>query len=157
FPLLVFGVCNLFRLSPTTSLGLMIVSFCPSGQAANLYSFIYKGNTAFSVSSSAITCVISPLTISYFTALAGMYFFGEAKTVAFPAFRDALELMASTVGPIVLGMLVRRLNPALALLTKTTVRIVSGLVLFITVVGVLAKFREYIIPGFKEAGIPAAI
>ena len=59
-PVTAFLLCHLFRLSPNMSIGLMIVAASPSSVMANVYSHLFRGDVAFSVTLTAIDNLISP-------------------------------------------------------------------------------------------------
>lgn len=157
FPLICFGICNLFQLSPLASVGIMLVSFSPSATTSNIYTFLFKGDAAFSVSLTAISTIVTPITISTLTEISADYFYGEAKAIDLPVAQTIFQMLLTSVGPLILGMIVRRLNLMFALSTKRAVNIISGIIIVFIVVGLVLQSRQYVVPSFKESGLAGAI
>ncbi len=64
-PLLGFGIAILFPLRPEIAVGIMILAACPGGPTSNLITHLAKGDTALSVTLTAISSFITILTIPF--------------------------------------------------------------------------------------------
>jgi bile acid:Na+ symporter, BASS family len=62
-PLIAYGLCKLFNLSPELSVGMMILAACPGGATSNLIAHLAKGDTALSVTLTAFSSIITVFTI----------------------------------------------------------------------------------------------
>ncbi|MCG8699178.1 MAG: bile acid:sodium symporter, partial [Bacteroidales bacterium] len=62
-PLLGFCVASVTRVTPEIAVGIMILAACPGGQTSNLITHLAKGDTALSVSLTAIGSFITIITI----------------------------------------------------------------------------------------------
>jgi BASS family bile acid:Na+ symporter len=110
-PLLAFGIADLLNLDPAMALGLVLLGASPGGTLANMFTHLAKGETALSVTMTAISSIVSVITIPLFLTLANDYFSGgeslEDVNMLFVAGRTFLI----TVLPLSLGMFVRSRSP----------------------------------------------
>jgi BASS family bile acid:Na+ symporter len=115
-PLLGLAIGMLFRLPPELALGLFIVSLCPAGTTSNALTFVGRGNVALAVVLTALSSMVTVFTIPIVLSWAVPWFMaGGGRTV--PGL-DPLNVMRQlamiTLLPILLGMIVKALAPALA-------------------------------------------
>ena len=54
-PLVGFGLCHLFQLPTEFAIGMILLSACPGGVTSNLISHVARGDTALSISLTAVT------------------------------------------------------------------------------------------------------
>lgn len=117
-PLATFLLVVLIRPQPSFALGMILVASCPGGNVSNFMSHLARGNTALSVSLTAIATLAAVLMTPLNLQLWGGLYAPSAeilKTVSI----DLLE-MIRLVGlllavPLVCGMALRHYRPALAL------------------------------------------
>ena len=68
-PLIAFFITNIwvnyFNLTPAFAVGMIIIAACPGGVTSNLFTHIGGGDTALSISLTAIISVLSVLTIPF--------------------------------------------------------------------------------------------
>lgn len=62
FPILTFILVKLIQPHPSIALGMILVSACPGGTISNFITHTAKGNVALSVSLTAFSTIIAPLT-----------------------------------------------------------------------------------------------
>ena len=67
-PLVAFGLAHLFKLSPEFSVGLMILALCPGGVTSNVLTKLAGGNAPLSISLTAVTSLLSILTVPLMVA-----------------------------------------------------------------------------------------
>ncbi|WP_156289758.1 bile acid:sodium symporter family protein [Oceanobacillus salinisoli] len=68
-PLLAFGLAALFQLPPEIAVGVILVGCCPGGTASNVMAFLAKGNTALSVTTTAVSTILAPVLTPALTLL----------------------------------------------------------------------------------------
>lgn len=107
-PLLAMALIQGFGLSPGWAVGLMLVAVAPGGSFSNLLTYSGKGNTALSVSLTAVSNVLCILTIPLLLHL----LVAEHMPTDFqvPTVPIIKEILAYLIIPLLLGMVVRRLN-----------------------------------------------
>lgn len=66
-PPLALGLVSLLRPSSAVAAGLLIVAACPIGGISNVYSLLARADTALSVTLTALSCLLSVVTIPAIT------------------------------------------------------------------------------------------
>lgn len=116
-PALTFLLVLVFEPLPSIALGLMLVAACPGGNISNFITHRAGGNTALSVSMTAIATfgalIMTPFNIAFWGNL-----YGPTREILQSIKIDPVSL-AITVGfmlllPLVLGILLNSYRPALA-------------------------------------------
>lgn len=102
-PLLAFGLANLFQLPPEVAVGVILVGCCPGGTASNVMTFLAKGNTALSVTITAVSTILAPVLTPTLTLLFA------SKWLPVSAGDMFLSIVQIVLIPIVLGVVVRLL------------------------------------------------
>lgn len=144
-----------FGLSFELAVGLLLLAAVPGGATSNVLTWLCRGDTAMSVTLTAITSVgsfiLAPVVL--FTTVAIVY--GDATLISVP-FSQVLGLTLVVVaGPVVIGMLVGRRVPTLATKVDRPLRLFSIAVLA-GVIGVIIYENRAGFWGFAAATVPAA-
>ena len=77
-PLVAFGIISMLGLKGPMAVGLMILSACPGGVTSNIVTKMAKGDTALSISYTAVVSVVSVLTLPLIAAFSLNHFMGAA-------------------------------------------------------------------------------
>lgn len=151
-PLIAFGLVHLFRLSPELAVGLMLVAACPGGPTSNLITHLSRGDTALSVTLTAVSSLVTVFTIPLIVGASLTHFMGDAETsISLPFGKTVGQLMLVTLVPVMLGMGVLARWPAFARRMGKPVNVLS--MLFLALVILIAVMREPDLAGqFREAG-----
>lgn len=147
-PALTFLLVWLLRPTPSIALGMILVAACPGGNISNFMSMNAGGNTALSVTLTAVATVLAialtPLNLSLW---GGLYAPASSiLTTVDVSFWRVFKTVTLILGlPVVLGMSVRRMAPARARRLSRTMQALS-LILFagIVVFALRANF-EYLV------------
>ncbi|WP_066704727.1 bile acid:sodium symporter family protein [Curvibacter delicatus] len=148
FPAMTYVLVWLLNPLPSIALGMILVSSCPAGHISNFLVHYSKGNTALSVSvsalSTAVALVMTPLNFAFWGNLSPVTS-GLMKQVAMSPW-EMLEVIVLLLGvPLVLGMWVARRYPAFAQRIQKPMKILSLLVLVGFIVGALAaNFKHFL-------------
>jgi BASS family bile acid:Na+ symporter len=110
-PLLAFLIADLLNLDPTMALGLVLLGASPGGTLANMFTHLAKGETALSVTMTAISSVCSVITIPLFLTLANEYFDAGNSLEDVNMAVVVLRTFLITVVPLSIGMFVRSRSP----------------------------------------------
>ena len=147
-PAFTFLLVLLIRPAPSIALGMMLVAACPGGNVSNFLTHYARGNTALSVSmtavSTAVAIVMTPLNLALW---AGMY---EPTAAILQAVSldplDMLLAVALLLGlPMVAGMAIGHRFPRLVARVHRPVRAASLLIFGLFVVGALAaNWRHFV-------------
>jgi BASS family bile acid:Na+ symporter len=139
-PLLAFALIWLFRLPGDLAVGLMILAACPGGPTSNIITHLSRGDTALSVTLTAVSSVITVFTIPLIVGFSIGHFLNADEAIALPFLKTVAQLVVVTLFPIALGMWVNSARPAFSRRMASTVNVVS--LLFLALVILAAVLRE---------------
>lgn len=155
-PIVGFSLALVFKLSPEMGVGLMIIASCPGGPTSNLITHVCKGDIALSISLTAISSLITVLTIPIILSFSMVYFTNaEAVPIEIPVLKTILQIMVITVIPVSLGMLIQHFNKKFADSMDRPIRIASTIIFIAVLVGVILANKSSIIPSMKKVGLVA--
>ncbi len=156
-PLACFAIVRAFGLSPELSVGLMLLAASPGGATANLYSHLAKGDVALNITLTAVNSLLSVVTLPLIVNFSLGYFLGGDDRGLPLQFGKTVQIFALVLGPVAVGMLVRRKLPALAERLGKPVKILSALFLLLVIVGTIARERANLVPFFQQVGLAALL
>lgn len=154
-PMIAFGILSLWPTQPEIAIGIMILAACPGGPTSNLIAHLAKGDTALSVSLTAINSIVTLITIPFIVNFALIYFLGEGQIIQLNIPQTMAQIMVVIVLPIIGGMLIRHYRPDFANRMALPVRRASGMVLALVIVGLVVKERANFVSYFQQAGLVA--
>ncbi len=156
-PLIGFAIASVFPLKPEIAIGVMILAACPGGPTSNLITHLAKGDTALSVTLTALSSFITILTIPFIINFALIHFLEEGQMIRLNILETIIQIFAIIIIPISIGMIIRRYKEGFALRMAKPVRTASGIVLALVIIGIVVKERENFVSYFQQAGIVALI
>lgn len=156
-PIIGFGLATVLQLPPEIAIGIMILAACPGGPTSNLISHLAKADLALSVTLTALSSLITILTIPFLVNFALTHFMEEGQQIELNVMETIIQICIIVVIPVSLGMLLRHYQPNFARKMGKPVRIGSGLVLALIIVGLVIKEKENFVSYFKQAGIAALL
>lgn len=154
-PLACFGLVKLLDLPPLLAIGMMLLAASPGGTSANLYSHLFRGDVALNVTLTAINSVIAVFTLPLITNLAIAHY-GLSEEVGLQ-FSKVVEVFVIVLGPVLLGMLVRRRSPAFAERSDKPVRIASAVILAVLVLAILLRESANVGTYLAQVGLAAGL
>lgn len=110
-PLIGLGFALLFRHSYELAVGFVLLAASPSANSSNALTWLARGNLALAVSLTAVSSVLTLLTIPLFTGAALLLFAGQSQPIALPVGQMLLHLALLALLPLLLGMAARQLLP----------------------------------------------
>ncbi|MEK6805528.1 MAG: bile acid:sodium symporter family protein [Pseudomonadota bacterium] len=116
-PLLTFALVVVMNPHPSLALGLMLVAACPGGNTSNILTHWSGGRTAVSMSLTALSGLISPITTPLtFQLLGSLHPATQAamRQVSVPFSELLFTIVIALVIPLLVGMTVAEKFPALA-------------------------------------------
>jgi len=152
-PIIGFILASIFPVQPEIAVGIMILVACPGGATSNLISHLAKGDIALSVSLTALSSLITIITIPFIVNFALLHFLEEQQTIKLDVIQTIVQILVITAIPVGIGMLIRKYNESFALKMAKPVRIASALVLALVIIGITIKEKDTLVVSFKEAGI----
>ncbi|AWB65747.1 bile acid:sodium symporter [Saccharobesus litoralis] len=151
-PIVGFAIIQLFNLSGELAVGLMLLTFCPGGVTSNMYSYLARGDTALSISLTAVVSVLTPFTIPLLTLLMMQNFMSEAQQFDLPIGTTMMQLLVITVLPVGLGMAIHHKWPLFSAKAEKPIKIVSVVFLFLIIAGIIAKEWTNMASFFLQTG-----
>ena len=147
-PALTFLLIRILHPAPSIALGMILIAACPAGNLSNFLTHLANGNTALSVSISAISTaaavLMTPLNLSLWGSLDPDTSALLREVALEPA--EMFQVIFLILGlPLAAGIILSRKFPALAEKVKKPMRYFSLGVLLLFVAGTLAANFKYFI------------
>ncbi len=156
-PLFAFVLVKLFPLRPEFAVGVMILAACPGGITSNMITHIARGDTALSITLTAITSLAGMITIPLVTALALAQFMGQQLHGSLPVAQMAVKVFAVSTLPVVLGMALNHLAPRVAAAVERLARPVSLAVFGLIVIWAFASQWRVMMENIASIGPVTAL
>ncbi|MET7862749.1 bile acid:sodium symporter family protein [Micromonospora taraxaci] len=151
-PVICFALVSAFGLPPALAVGLLLVAASPGGPTANLFSHLFGGHVALSITLTAVNSLLAVLTLPIVVNLSAGHFLGDAASVGL-RFDKMTQVFLIVVLPVLLGMLVRTRAPGLAQRLDRPVRALSIVVLVTVISAVLYGERANLAGYFVSVGL----
>ena len=151
-PIIGFALANIMPLQPEYAVGVMLLVLCPGGTTSNLFTYLAKGDVALSVTMTAIASVITVFSIPIVLSFSLVYFMGAGSEFELPVLKTMITLIALTIVPISVGMLIKRFAPKVA--ASSQVYVSRFGVIFLTFLVVFLSYvqRDVIVDAFIATG-----
>jgi bile acid:Na+ symporter, BASS family len=154
-PLLAFGVAEVYDLAPALAVGLVILGASPGGVMANMLTHLANGDTALSITLTAISSAAAVLTVPLFLELGTTHFGAEGFDDDVGMLGIVVRVLAITVVPLSIGMYVRNRAPGWVEAYNERVRAVAIGVFLAVVVGAIVAEYERVIDNLGEVALAA--
>lgn len=112
-PLLGLAFLFAWPQAPMIAVGFMLLLACPGGPTSNFLTHLARGDTALSVTLTAISSLLGALTVPIVVNI-GIVLVGDGSTRDLPLGNTVLRLFLTTTLPVLLGLAVRQTLPVLA-------------------------------------------
>lgn len=156
-PLLGWGLALGFGLEATLAVGLVLIAVCPGGVTSNLVTHVSRGDTALSISLTAVSSIVTVFSIPLVLGFALEHFLGGGA-VQLPVLETIAKVFGITVLPVGLGMAVRARFLRFATAMERPVRIASTVLFVVIVAGIIAKNVDLLREHFLDlAGVLLAL
>lgn len=140
-PLLAFGIAALYDLDPLFAVGLVLLGASPGGTMANLLTHLARGDTALSVSMTALSSLLAVITVPLYLTLAVSVFDASVGT-EISVIGVVLPVFAITIVPLAIGMVLRARAPAWTARHRPLVsRVALGCFVLIVIGAVATEFE----------------
>lgn len=154
-PLIGFGLCFVFGLQAELAVGLMLIAACPGGATSNLISHLAKGDTALSITLTAISSLITIFSIPFIVNFSLLYFMERGQFISLDVPATILQIIAITLVPVSIGMGVRSRSRVFADKMNRPVRIASVVFFFLVIAGAVLKERAHLVEYMQLVGLSA--
>jgi BASS family bile acid:Na+ symporter len=140
-PLLAFAMAELFDLPPELAVGLVLLGASPGGMMANMLTHLARGDTALSVTMTAISSIAAVVTVPLFLGLSTDHFgAGDIGDVSMPGV--VALVFAITIVPVAIGMGLRQRWPEQVAVAYPRVRAASLALFGIVILGAIVSEHD---------------
>ena len=151
-PLVGFVLASIFPLTPELAVGVIILAACPGGATSNVISYLVRGNVALPITLTAISSLVTIISIPLVINLGMQMFMGADTTLQLPILTTITQIAVITLLPISLGMFINKSQPRLAAKLENIVKWLSLFFLGLIFFGLLLKERANLLPFFLQVG-----
>lgn len=153
-PLLALAMAELFGLPPELAVGLVLLGASPGGMMANMLTHLSRGDTALSVTMTAISSVGAMVTVPLFLTVASDHF-GATEVGDVGMLGIVLRVFAITIVPVTIGMELRRRWPDRVEEIYPRVRVISLGVFAVVVLGAIASEYDTVVENLADVAAAA--
>ena len=154
-PLLAFGIAELYSLEPALAVGLVLLGASPGGTMANMLTHLARGDTALSITMTAISSVAAVVTVPLFLELSTNHF-GATEFADDVAMGGVVaRVLLITVVPLALGMYLRSRSPERIARIEGRARTIAFVVFVGVVVGAVAAEYERVLDNLDDVAAAA--
>jgi len=154
-PLLAFAAAEAFSLDPVLAVGLVIMGAAPGGVMANLLTHLARGETALSITLTAISSLAATITIPLYLGLAINHFGADLDSDVSLIGTVAL-VFAITVIPLSIGMAFRARHPVRAVAVEPRLKRAALVAFVVIVIGAVVSEWSKVTESFGSVA-PAAL
>ena len=154
-PIVAFLIVIIFNLPSNLAVGIMILSCCPGGVTSNILTKLAKGDTALSISCTAVASLLTVITLPLIVGFSVTYFMGNNAPPINIILLGLTMFVISTM-PVLLGLYI---NTKFANISNSFAPITNKISLFLfvaIVIGALASEWTLFIDNVHSLG-PAII
>ena len=137
-PIIGFSVAILSGLDGELAVGLMILACCPGGVTSNILTKLAKGDTALSISYTAVISVIAVFTLPLIVGFSMSYFMGEVAP-DIDILGLGITMFLLTTLPVLIGMMIRHRVTDMAKLMERGVNTIATILFVIIVIAAIAS------------------
>ena len=154
-PITAFIIVSLMGITKEIAVGMMILASCPGGVTSNMITKLAKGDTALSISYTAVISVLTIITLPIITGFSMGHFMG-AEAPPMNLVSLGLTMFVINALPVGIGLIVRYKNRTFADSFEITATKISTILFIIIIIGALLSEWNTFINNLTALG-PAII
>ncbi|HEX7289796.1 MAG TPA: bile acid:sodium symporter family protein [Conexibacter sp.] len=144
-PALAFAVAQLFGLPAGLAVGLVLLGASPGGTMANVLTHLARGDTALSVTVTAISSLAATITVPLYLELASRHYDAQALVGDVAMGSIVARVFLVTVLPVSVGLTLRRRWPEQVAAARPRVAKLAGALFTLVVVGAIASQHDTVL------------
>ncbi|MGH2987075.1 MAG: bile acid:sodium symporter family protein [Solirubrobacterales bacterium] len=156
-PLLAFAVAEAYALEPALAVGLVILGAAPGGTTANMLTHLARGDTALSITLTAISSVAAVITVPLYLELATEHFGATGFDDDVGMGGVVARVLLITVVPLALGMHIRSRSPERVQEIEPRARVIALALFLAVVIGALISEYERVLDNLDDVAAAAAV
>ena len=154
-PLLAFAIAEAYALDPALAVGLVLLGASPGGTMANLLTHLARGDTALSITMTAVSSLAAVITVPLFLELSTSHFGAEGFDDDLDMLGVVARVLLITVVPLSLGMWLRARRPRRVAEVESTFRAVALSVFLAVVIGVIVAEHDRVFENLDDVAAAA--
>ena len=154
-PVVAFIIISMMGITKEIAVGIMILASCPGGVTSNIITRLAKGDTALSISYTAVISLLTIITLPMVTGISMKYFMG-AEAPPLNLISLGFTMFLITAVPVFAGLIIRSKSKNFADNFENTATKISTILFIIIIIGALASEWETFINNLFQIG-PAII
>ena len=139
-------------LAPALAVGVMIIAACPGGVTSNLLTYLARGDSALSVSMTAVISLASVITLPVVVGFSITHFMDVGATPALSIGNFVLSVFLITAVPVIIGMALNHLAHSFARRFERSLRIIASILFVTIIIGAIFAERANVVDYFRQAG-----
>ena len=156
-PLIATVIILVLHPTPAVVAGLVLVAASPAGTISNFYAYLARANLALSVTLTALSCLLSIVTIPTLVAAGFFFWLEDQPDIEVPITVLTVQLVALVALPILIGMALRRWRPAATEIRDLWLRRVSLSMLLVLVIWITNDQWQAISVSFGAIAVASII
>ncbi|HZV72182.1 MAG TPA: bile acid:sodium symporter [Conexibacter sp.] len=144
-PALAFGVAQLFGLPAGLAVGLVLLGASPGGTMANVLTHLARGDTALSVTMTAISSLAAAITVPLYLELASRHFDAQALVGHLAMGSIVARVFLVTVIPVGAGMWLRHRWPERVVAARPRIAKLALALFVLVVAGAVAAEHDTVL------------
>lgn len=148
-PLVTFAVVLLLRPPPSIALGMFVIASCPGGVVSNYFTFLARGNVAYSVSLTATSSALAAVLTPFLIVVTSQLYAPTAMLLESIDFKPLAFLVQTSIllgVPLVIGMIIAGRRPGFAAVLQRRVAWLGTFALVAAIIYGSAKFLPLLWP-----------
>ena len=154
-PIVAFSIVSVIGLTHEIAVGMMILACCPGGVTSNMITKLAKGDTALSISYTAVTSILTVITLPLIVGFSMQYFMGS-NAPSINILSLGLTMFFITSLPVSIGLYINTKYHSIVDAFRPIANKVSTVLFIIIVAGALASEWDTFISNLDTLG-PAII
>jgi BASS family bile acid:Na+ symporter len=151
-PLLAFAVAELYGLAPALAVGLVLMGAAPGGTMANLLTHVARGDTALSVTMTAVSSLAAVVTVPLYLG-ASIEWFDASVGDDVSMLGVVARVFAITIVPLSIGMALRARDPERVDRNEPVIKRVALTVFVLVVAAAIATEQDVIRENFTDLAL----
>ncbi len=148
-PIVAFGICIWFELSPALAIGMMILAASPGGTMSNVLSQLAQANLALSVTLTSICTLVCVFTTPWLIHFSIQHFAGH-NAPEYSLLGTSIGLITITLIPVLFGVWFRQCKAQIAIKFELHFRRFSLIFMIIMIVALMIKERHLVASSFQQ-------
>lgn len=134
--------------NPAYAVGIIIIAACPGGVTSNLMTHLAKGDTALSISLTAVISILSVFTIPFIVNFGYAMFMGDQQGSPLPVAKTVFGIFCITTVPVLIGMLIKAKKPTFADAFEPKARKLATFFFILIILATVIKKWSFLIANF---------